>query len=373
VVTTAANRHVSTLRRGGDLLAEQRRSRVLVSRAVSAIARGQPVIVTGDRRASFVPALVAGVDRITPPALNFMITHGRGPLFAALEAARLEGLGLELIRPHARGDENDPVHVPVDHRAGTTTGLSAADRVATVRALADPASRPGDFRVPGHVFPVGARAGGVLEQLGHTEAAVDLARLGGLSRAALTCPILAEDGTMATLDQTHAFAAHHGLVVLQIADIATYRRDVELVVERVGQASLPIPEGRFLAVGYSDRYERGEHMALIVGELRDPGPVMIRVHADCLSGDVFGSLICGCRAELQRSIEEIAEHGRGVLIYIRTPGGDRGRLRHLDPALDPALLEADRKAAATAISGVALSMLKDLGVTSRRLAGETSA
>ncbi len=253
------------------------------------------------------------------------------------------------------------------------TGLSAADRVATVKALADPTSRPEDFRVPGHVFPVGARAGGVLERLGHTEAAVDLARLAGLSHAALTCSVLTEDGTTATLDETHAFAARHGLVVLQIADIATYRREVEPVIERIGQASLPIPEGRFLALGYRDRFEAGEHIALVAGDLTEAGPVMIRVHADCLAGDVFGVLACECKAALQRSIEKIAQHGRGVLLYIRTPGGDGGRLRHLDPALEPALVEADKKAAATAISGVALSMLKDLRVTSRRLADEPPA
>jgi 3,4-dihydroxy 2-butanone 4-phosphate synthase/GTP cyclohydrolase II len=328
------------------------------------------VIVTGDRHASFVPALVAGVDHLTPPALNFLITHGRGPLFAALDTRRLEVLRLDVIRPTEGDAQGDAIHVPVDLRVSGMTGLSAADRVATVKALADPASNPEDFRVPGPVFPVGARAGGVLERLGHTEAAVDLARLAGLSHAAVTCSILAEDGTMATLDETHAFAARHGLVVLQIADIATYRREVEPVIERIGQASLPTPEGRFLALGYRDRFEAGEHIALVAGDLTEAGPVMIRVHADCLAGDVFGVLACECKAALQRSIAEIAQHGRGVLLYIRTPGGDGGRLRHLDPALEPALVEADKKAAATAISGVALSMLKDLGVTSRRLAEE---
>jgi 3,4-dihydroxy 2-butanone 4-phosphate synthase/GTP cyclohydrolase II len=160
--------------------------------------------------------------------------------------------------------------------------------------------------VPGHIFPVGACPGGVLD--GHTEAAVDLGRLAGLSQAAVTCSILAEDGTMATLDETHAFAARHALVVLQIADIATYRREVEPVIQRIGQASLPTPEGRFLALGYRDRFEAG--------------PVMISVHADCLAGDVFGVLACELQGRLRRSIEEIAQHGRGVLLYIRTPGGD---------------------------------------------------
>jgi 3,4-dihydroxy 2-butanone 4-phosphate synthase/GTP cyclohydrolase II len=362
--------HEPAIGRGNRLLAEQERTLTLMAHALRAVAAGEMVIVTGDRHSGFVGALVIAADRLTPDQVNFLITEARGPVYTTMDAQRLDALGLEVIRPGGANRRRPAIHVPVDYRPGTTTGLSTVDRARTIRALADPDSRAEDFRVPGHVLPIGARAAGVLERPGHTEAAVDLVRLAGLTPAAVTCSILNAAGVTASVQEIGAFADEHGLTVLQIADIAAYRRQREDVIERVGGAVIPMPEGRFLALGYRDRHEMGEHMALVMGDLEQSGPIMVRVHTECLAGDVFDFTGCECGAALRTSIEEIAEHGRGVLLYVRAPGGDRARLRHLEPAMTPALEAADRKAAATAVNGVALSMLKDLGITAARLARE---
>lgn len=370
---TPPHAHAATVSRGAELLHAQQRTRALIADGLAALTRGEHVIVTGDRHSGFLGALVAAVDGLTPQAIAFMVTHGRGPLYAPIDAQRLEAVGLEVIRPATASRQRPALHVPVDVRAGTTTGLSAADRVATIRALADPSSRAEDFRVPGHVLPIGARAEGVLDRPGHTEAAVDLARLAGLSPATATASMLTEAGEIMTLPEIEAFAVAHGLVVLQIADVAAYRRDREDVIERIGEALLPIPEGRFIALGYRDRFELGEHLAMVMGDLQEPGPVMVRVHTECLAGDVFDFHGCGCRRLLRSSIDEIAEHGRGVLLYIRAPGADRARLRHMEPVISAPLEDADQRAATTAVNGVAISMLRDLGVTAERLAVEPSA
>jgi 3,4-dihydroxy 2-butanone 4-phosphate synthase / GTP cyclohydrolase II len=367
---TAPSGHEPTVGRGNRLLAEHERTLTLMAQALRAVAAGEMVIVTGDRHLGFVGALVTVADRVTPERVNFFITEARGPVYATMDAQRLDALGLEVIRPAGANRRRPAIHVPVDYRPGTTTGLSTSDRARTIRALADPDSRPEDFRVPGHVLPIGARRAGVLERPGHTEAAVDLVRLAGLTPAAVTCSILNEAGGTASVQEIAAFADQHGLIVLQIADIAAYRRQSEDVIERVDGAVIPTPDGRFLALGYRDPHERGEHMALVMGDLEQPGPIMVRVHTECLAGDVFGFTGCRCGADLRASIEEVADHGRGVLLYIRAPGGDRERLRHLEPAMTPALEAADRKAAATAVNGIAISMLRDLGVTPGRLASE---
>jgi 3,4-dihydroxy 2-butanone 4-phosphate synthase/GTP cyclohydrolase II len=345
------------------LLSEQRKTRARVNEAVDVLRRGGTVIVVGDRHSGFVGALVTSADLLTTETVNFFISRARGPLYVTIDAEWLAALGLEVIRPHSATLERAAVHVPVDYRIGTTTGLSAADRATTIRALVNPESRAKDFRVPGHVFPIGARKWGVLERPGHTEAAVDLVRMAGRSPAAVTSSILSDEGTTASVEEIAAFAAKHELIVIKIADIAGYRREREEVIDRVGEAFLPVPDGHFLVIGYSDRFEVGEHLALVMGDLQDDGPVMVRVHTECLAGDAFGSLACECGAELHKSIEEITDAGRGVLLYIRSPGGDRARLRHLEPDMAPALEDFDQQAVDAAVNGVALSMLKDLGVT----------
>lgn len=357
---------------GRELLAEQQRTSGLVDEAVRAVARREKVIIAGDRHSGYVGVLVAPVYDLTPETVNFLITHGRGQIYAMLEAGRLDALGLELMRPR-EATQRPAMRVPVDHVASTTTGLSAADRTATIRALADPASSGDDFRVPGHVFPIGARPGGVLERPGHTEAAVDLMHMAGLPPAVVACSILADDGTTAGPAEIRDFATEHGMTVIRIADIAGYRREQEDVIERVGECVLPIPEGRFLAVGYRDRFEPGEHVALVHGDFHDPGPVMVRVHAECLAGDVFGIHVCECRAHLKSSIDEIVEHGCGVLLYVRPPGGEPARFRHIEHAADQTHAAEDANALEAAVNGVALSVLRDLGITADRLVSEPSA
>jgi 3,4-dihydroxy 2-butanone 4-phosphate synthase/GTP cyclohydrolase II len=371
-IPSGVGRHAPNTARGSDLLTEQAGTRARVAEAVEALRRGETVIVVGDRHSGFVGALVTAADLITPEIVNFYITHARGPLYVTMDSGRLLELGLELIRPHSATPDRAAAHVPVDLRPGNTTGLSARDRAATIRGLVDPSRTSRDFRVPGHVFPLGARQWGVLERPGHTEAGVDLVRIAGRSPAAVTCCILSESGDTANIEEINAFAAARGLIVIKIADVAGYRREREDVIARVGEAFLPIPEGRFLAVGYSDRFEPGEHLALVLGELGANGPIMVRLHTECLAGDAFGSLTCDCDRELRRSIGEIAEHGRGVLLYVRAPGGDRRRLRHLEPEVTPALGDLDRQAVDAAVTGVALSMLKDLGVTAERIDDDSS-
>jgi 3,4-dihydroxy 2-butanone 4-phosphate synthase/GTP cyclohydrolase II len=353
--------------RGTDLLAEHRRTSERVADAVNAIARREMVIVVGDRHSGFVAALVTAADSVDAEAVNFMITNGRGPLYATMDSERLDALGLEMIRPHGATPDRPAVHVPVDYRAGTTTGLSAADRATTVRALVNPLSRAADFRVPGHVFPIGARPAGVLQRPGHTEATVDLVRMAGRPPATATCSILSADGNTADIVEIEQFAARHRLTVITISDIAGYRRGREDVIERIGEAFLPLPEGRFVAIGYADRFESGEHLALVMGELQEPGPLVVRVHTECLAGDAFGSIACRCQSDLQNSIEEIGEYGRGVLLYVRAPGGDRGRLRHLEPAISAPLGNLDQQEVIAAVNGVALSMLREMGVSADRL------
>jgi 3,4-dihydroxy 2-butanone 4-phosphate synthase / GTP cyclohydrolase II len=366
----AASRHIV---HGRSLLSEQRRTRVLVDEAVEALTRGEMVIVVGDRHSGFVGALVTPADVITSQTVNFLVTFARGPLYTTIDSDLLDALGLEMIRGHSATLERAAVHVPVDYRHGTTTGLSAADRAATIRALADPRSTGADFRVPGHVPPIGGRPGGVLRRPGHTEAAVDLVRMAGHTPASATCSILSEDGSTATVAEIAEFADRHGLIVLRIADVVAYRRDREDVITRVGETMLPLPEGRFVAVGYADRFEDGEHMALVAGDLDQPGPIMIRVHIECLAGDAFRSNACGCQDSLRESIRAIGERGRGVLLYVRPPGGGRARIRHIEPPIEPDLGEIDDKAAETAVNGVALSMLRDLGISSERRLAEPSA
>jgi 3,4-dihydroxy 2-butanone 4-phosphate synthase/GTP cyclohydrolase II len=368
---SAVRRHAPNVASGSELLSEHARTRALVAEAVAALGRGETVIVVGDRHSGFVGALVTAADLITPEIVNLYITGARGPLYVTMDSERLLKLGLELIRPHSATPDRAAIHVPVDYRPGTTTGLSARDRATTIRALVDPESTRSDFRVPGHVFPIGAREWGVLERPGHTEAAVDLVRMADRAPAAVTCAILSESGDTADIEEISAFAAERRLIVIKIADVAGYRREREDVIDRVGEAFLPMPEGRFLAVGYTDRFEPGEHLALVLGDLGEDGPIMVRVHTECLAGDAFGSLLCDCDRELRRSIEEIADHGGGVLLYVRSPGGDRRRLRHLEPEVTPALGDLDQQAVEAAVNGVALSMLKDLGVTAERI-GEGS-
>jgi 3,4-dihydroxy 2-butanone 4-phosphate synthase/GTP cyclohydrolase II len=268
------------------------------------------------------------------------------------------------VRSSDDGPDRRAIYVPVDVRAGTHTGFSAADRAATIRALIDPVSAPDDFRIPGHVTPIGCRTGGVLERAGHTEATVDLMRLAGRTAAAVVCPLLAPTGDAATPEDACRFAADHGFPLVWIEDIVRYRRWLEDVIERVGETLLPLPEGRFRAIGYRDPYVRGEHMALVLGDLDGSPSVAVRVHTECLGGDALGFAGCGCRAHLHESMREISDLGTGVLLYLRAAGGDAARLRHVFALAGPDKVPDIGRPN----DGVAISILRDLGVEADRAA-----
>jgi 3,4-dihydroxy 2-butanone 4-phosphate synthase/GTP cyclohydrolase II len=276
--------------------------------------------------------LVMAAQFVSAPDVHFMATEGRGLVCVPMTAARLAALRIDPMVAHNSDPAGTAFHVSVDARADTTTGISASDRAATIRALAEPHSRPEDFSRPGHVFPLAARDGGVLERAGHTEAAIDLVKLAGLEPVAVICEITDSDGEMARMPALHAFAERHQIPLVTIAELAAYRRRTERLIDRVGQARLPLPQGEFTAVGYHDRTNGCEHLALVHGDPTATDCVPVHVHSECLSGDVFGSLVCDCGTQLQRAFELIVDNGSGVVIYLRdgrnhslqcTPAGQR--------------------------------------------------
>jgi 3,4-dihydroxy 2-butanone 4-phosphate synthase/GTP cyclohydrolase II len=292
-----------------------------IEEAISAIARGEMVVVVDSPDRENEGDLVMAADRITPEAVNFMATFGRGLICVPIARERLAELAIEPMVADGTDPHGTAFHVGVDHRELATTGISAADRAATIAALAAPESRPDDFTRPGHVFPLASRPGGVLRRPGHTEAAVDLATLAGLRPAGVICEIIADNGEMARLPELLDFAEEHGLVVVTISDLIAYRRRHERCIERTAEARMPLREAEFTAIGYRDLRDGREHVALVLGDVSGPG-VLVRVHSECLTGDVFGSRRCDCGAQLDRALEMIAMAGRGAVVYLR---GHEGR------------------------------------------------
>jgi 3,4-dihydroxy 2-butanone 4-phosphate synthase/GTP cyclohydrolase II len=303
-----------------------------VERALAAIGEGRMVVVVDAADRENEGDLVMAAQFVSAPDVHFMATEGRGLVCVPMTAARLAALRIDPMVAHNSDPAGTAFHVSVDARADTTTGISASDRAATIRALAEPHSRPEDFSRPGHVFPLAARDGGVLERAGHTEAAIDLVKLAGLEPVAVICEITDSDGEMARMPALHAFAERHQIPLVTIAELAAYRRRTERLIDRVGQARLPLPQGEFTAVGYHDRTNGCEHLALVHGDPTATDCVPVHVHSECLSGDVFGSLVCDCGTQLQRAFELIVDNGSGVVIYLRdgrnhslqcTPAGQR--------------------------------------------------
>jgi len=280
------------------------------------------IIVVDDEDRENEGDLVLAAEKVTPEAINFMTLRGRGLICVALPAERLEALRIPMMTPGGVNTSRfgTAFTVSVDARHGTTTGISAHDRAITVRALTDPATTPEDLAMPGHIFPIRAREGGVLVRSGHTEAAVDLARLVGLYPAGVICEILNEDGSMARLPQLEDFAATHGLKIISIADLIAYRRRHEKLVRRVAQARLPTRHGEFTIMAYEDTITGLHHLALVMGDVNDGEPVLVRAHSECLTGEVFGSLRCDCGPQLERAMEIIGAEGRGVILYMRQEG-----------------------------------------------------
>ena len=291
-----------------------------IESAIVAIKRGEMVVVDADRENE--GDLIIAAEKMTPEAMTFMIRYTSGVICASVEGARLDALRLPLMVADNTESQRTAFTVSVDARHGTSTGISAADRTATVHALIDPATQPEDLARPGHIFPLRFREGGVLKRAGHTEAAVDLARLAGLAPAGILSELVNDDGTMARLPQLEEFATAHGLQLISIADLIRYRRRSEKLVRRVSEARIPTRHGDFTAYVFESLIDGSEQVAFVRGDVAGKANVLVRVHSECLTGDVFGSMRCDCGVQLDLAMERIAEAGEGVVVYLR---GHEGR------------------------------------------------
>lgn len=303
----------------------------MIEQAIADIRAGKLVIVADDEARENEGDLVGAAEKITPEMINFMATHGRGLICLPLLPERCQALGLPQMAEHNTEAHETAFTVSVDAAArfGVTTGISAADRAATIRVAIDPATVPQDLRRPGHVFQLRARPGGVLQRVGQTEASIDLARLAGLYPAGVICEILNPDGTMARRPQLERFAAEHRLTFVTIAQLVAYRLAHERLVHPVAEARLPTPYGEFRIVGYSNDVDAAEHVALVFGDVRGQKNVLVRMHSKCLTGDVFGSGRCDCGWQLQSALRTIAAEGRGVVVYLDQEGRGIGLLNKL--------------------------------------------
>ena len=278
------------------------------------------VIIVDDEDRENEGDLAMAASAVTPEAVNFMAMHGRGLICVPLVAERLEQLRLPLMVQDNTARLGTAFTVSVDVLKGATTGISAQDRAATIRALVDGSTRPEDLGRPGHVFPLRYMEGGVLVRAGQTEAIVDLSRMAGLGESGVICEIMAEDGTMARMPQLETFAAAHDLTIVSVADVIAYRRSTERMIERVAEARLPTRYGKFTAVSYRSTVDPDEHVALVRGQVDSQEPVLVRVHSECLTGDVFGSLRCDCGDQARLAMEAIDREGSGVFLYMRQEG-----------------------------------------------------
>jgi 3,4-dihydroxy 2-butanone 4-phosphate synthase / GTP cyclohydrolase II len=305
-------------------------TRARVEEAVAAIARGELVIVQDDTERENEGDLIMAAEKATPAAIAFMIRHTSGLICAPMSGERLDNLALPLMVPTNTEAHRTAFTVSVDSVRGTSTGISAADRATTIRALVDPETQPGDLARPGHVFPLRAREGGVLARPGHTEAAVDLARLAGLMPAGALAEVMNDDGSMARRCDLERFAHDHRLTLISVADLIAYRQARETVVRRVAEARLPTPLGAFTAHVFAAEPDGTQHLALVHGDPGASEAALVRVHSECLTGDVFGSCRCDCGAQLRASLEAVARAGDGVVLYLR---GHEGRGIGLGPKL----------------------------------------
>jgi 3,4-dihydroxy 2-butanone 4-phosphate synthase/GTP cyclohydrolase II len=302
-----------------------------VEQAIADIRAGKLVVVADDEGRENEGDLVAAAEKITPDQINFMTVHGRGLICLTLSPERCEALGLQQMVEHNTEAHETAFTVSIDAgaRFGVTTGISASDRAATIRVAIDPVTVPSDLRRPGHVFPLRARPGGVLQRVGQTEASVDLARLAGLVPAGVLCEVLNADGTMARRPELERFAAEHHLTFITVAQIVAHRLLNERLVHRVAEARLPTPMGEFRIIGYRNDVDSSEHVALVYGEPRERSEVLVRIHSKCLTGDVFGSARCDCGWQLQTAMRMIAEAGAGVVVYLDQEGRGIGLLNKL--------------------------------------------
>ena len=291
-----------------------------IEAGIEDIRAGRMVIIVDDEDRENEGDLAMAAECVTPEAINFMAKYGRGLICAPMMAQRLEQLGIHQMVQDNTARLGTAFTVSVDVLKGATTGISAYDRAATVKALISPDTKPEDLGRPGHVFPLRYREGGVLVRAGQTEASVDMARLAGLHPAAIICEIMADDGSMARMPHLEEFGARHGIRIVSVADIIAYRREHEKLIERVAQARMPTEHGEFRAVSYRSLVDADEHVALVMGEVNEHEPTLVRVHSECLTGDVFDSIRCDCGAQKALALEAIAREGSGVFLYMRQEG-----------------------------------------------------
>ncbi|HEX76399.1 MAG TPA: bifunctional 3,4-dihydroxy-2-butanone-4-phosphate synthase/GTP cyclohydrolase II [Dehalococcoidia bacterium] len=291
-----------------------------IPEVIEDIKAGKFIIIVDDENRENEGDLVIAAEKVTPEAINFMTKHARGLICLPIVGQRLDELGIPPMVQENTSKFSTAFAVSVEAKDKTSSGISAYDRAATIRAVLDPDTKPEDLARPGHMFPIRAREGGVLVRAGHTEAIVDLARLAGLYLAGVICEIMNEDGTMARLPQLEIMAADFGIKIMSIAELIAYRYRHEKLVERVAEAKLPTKYGEFVIVAYRSKVDPDEHVALVRGNISGDEPVLVRVHSECITGDVFASLRCDCGDQIALAMKNIADEGRGVFLYMRQEG-----------------------------------------------------